>query len=94
MPAAAFAARKPGKLSVVGSALFNFVIQLVILVGPGKEVPVLGTIAAGRPVETYDDKSTLNFGDFVGQCRNAPLFRGREAENWQHQSLVVGDCHI
>ena len=30
------------------------------------EVPVLGSIAAGRPVEPYDDKSTLNFGDFVG----------------------------
>ena len=30
------------------------------------EVPVLGTIAAGRPVETYDDKSTLSFADFVG----------------------------
>jgi repressor LexA len=30
------------------------------------EVPVLGTIAAGRPVETYEDKDTLSFGDFVG----------------------------
>src|SRR5260370_28374121 len=29
------------------------------------EVPVLGTIAAGRPVQTYDDKSTPNFDDFV-----------------------------
>jgi repressor LexA len=31
------------------------------------EVPVLGTIAAGQPVETYEDKSTISFGDFVGQ---------------------------
>ena len=30
------------------------------------EVPVLGTIAAGQPVETYEDKSTVSFGDFVG----------------------------
>lgn len=31
------------------------------------EVPLLGSIAAGMPVETYEDKSTLSFGDFVGQ---------------------------
>src|SRR5580698_1461245 len=31
------------------------------------EVPVLGTIAAGSPVETYADPSTLSFADFVGQ---------------------------
>ena len=31
------------------------------------EIPVLGSIAAGRPVETYDDKSTVSFADFVGQ---------------------------
>src|SRR3984957_3354558 len=31
------------------------------------EVPVLGTIAAGSPVETYVDPSTLSFADFVGQ---------------------------
>jgi repressor LexA len=31
------------------------------------EVPVLGSIAAGQPVEAYDDKSTLSFADFVGQ---------------------------
>ena len=31
------------------------------------EVPLLGTIAAGMPVETFEDKSTVNFGDFVGQ---------------------------
>ena len=30
------------------------------------EVPVLGTIAAGRPVESYDDKATVSFADFVG----------------------------
>src|SRR5271155_6186436 len=29
------------------------------------EVPILGTIAAGRPVEAYEDKSMLSFGDFV-----------------------------
>lgn len=31
------------------------------------EVPVWGTIAAGRPVEAIEDKATLSFGDFVGQ---------------------------
>jgi repressor LexA len=30
------------------------------------EVPLLGTIAAGMPVETFEDKSTVSFGDFVG----------------------------
>jgi repressor LexA len=30
------------------------------------EVPVLGTIAAGKPVEAYDDKATVSFADFVG----------------------------
>jgi repressor LexA len=30
------------------------------------EIPVLGTIAAGAPVETFEDKDSLNFGDFVG----------------------------
>jgi repressor LexA len=31
------------------------------------EVPVLGTIAAGQPVETYNDPATVSFADFVGQ---------------------------
>ncbi len=31
------------------------------------EVPVLGTIAAGQPVESYDERATLSFADFVGQ---------------------------
>lgn len=31
------------------------------------EVPVLGTIAAGQPVETYTDAATVSFADFVGQ---------------------------
>ncbi len=31
------------------------------------EVPVLGSIAAGQPVEAYEDKSTVSFADFVGQ---------------------------
>jgi repressor LexA len=31
------------------------------------EVPVLGTIAAGQPVETYNDPMTVSFADFVGQ---------------------------
>ena len=31
------------------------------------EVPVLGTIAAGRPVETYEEKTSVSFSDFVGQ---------------------------
>src|ERR1019366_1101476 len=31
------------------------------------EVPVLGTIAAGQPVETYTDPATVSFADFVGQ---------------------------
>lgn len=30
------------------------------------EVPVLGTIAAGAPVEAYEDKSTVSFADYVG----------------------------
>ncbi len=30
------------------------------------EVPVLGTIAAGQPVQAYEDKSTLSFSDYVG----------------------------
>jgi repressor LexA len=30
------------------------------------EVPLLGTIAAGQPVETYDDRATVSFADFVG----------------------------
>ena len=30
------------------------------------EIPVLGSIAAGRPVETYDDRATLSFADFAG----------------------------
>lgn len=31
------------------------------------EVPVLGSIAAGQPVEAYEDKATVSFADFVGQ---------------------------
>src|SRR5215475_6550904 len=31
------------------------------------EVPVLGSIAAGQPVEAYEDKTTVSFADFVGQ---------------------------
>jgi repressor LexA len=31
------------------------------------EVPLLGTIAAGQPVETYNDPATVSFADFVGQ---------------------------
>jgi repressor LexA len=31
------------------------------------EIPVLGTIAAGQPVESYDERATLSFADFVGQ---------------------------
>jgi repressor LexA len=31
------------------------------------EVPVLGSIAAGQPVESYDERATLSFADFVGQ---------------------------
>src|SRR5882724_11599926 len=30
------------------------------------EVPVLGTIAAGHPVEDYENKTTVSFADFVG----------------------------
>ena len=30
------------------------------------EIPMLGTIAAGQPVETYDEKATVSFADFVG----------------------------
>lgn len=31
------------------------------------EVPVLGSIAAGQPVEAYEDRTTVSFADFVGQ---------------------------
>ena len=31
------------------------------------EIPMLGTIAAGQPVETYDQRATVSFADFVGQ---------------------------
>jgi repressor LexA len=30
------------------------------------EIPMLGTIAAGQPVETYDERATVSFADFVG----------------------------
>jgi len=30
-------------------------------------VPVLGSIAAGQPVESYTDKASLSFADFLGQ---------------------------
>jgi repressor LexA len=30
------------------------------------EVPMLGTIAAGQPVEAYQDRTTVSFADFVG----------------------------
>ncbi len=30
------------------------------------ETPLLGTIAAGQPIETYPDPETLSFADFVG----------------------------
>lgn len=30
------------------------------------EVPVLGSIAAGMPVQTWEERGTLSFGDFVG----------------------------
>ena len=31
------------------------------------EIPMLGSIAAGQPVETYDQRETVSFADFVGQ---------------------------
>jgi repressor LexA len=31
------------------------------------EIPLLGTIAAGSPVETYEDPSSVSFADFIGQ---------------------------
>lgn len=31
------------------------------------EVPLLGSIAAGMPVEAYEDRATVSFADFVGQ---------------------------
>ena len=30
------------------------------------EIPMLGSIAAGQPVETYDQRETVSFADFVG----------------------------
>jgi len=34
---------------------------------PPAETPLLGTIAAGRPIETYPDPETLSFADFAGK---------------------------
>jgi repressor LexA len=31
------------------------------------EIPMLGTIAAGQPVETYDERASVSFADFLGQ---------------------------
>jgi len=31
------------------------------------EVAVLGTIAAGQPVEAYEERDTVSFADFIGQ---------------------------
>jgi repressor LexA len=31
------------------------------------EIPMRGTIAAGRPVEAYEEPTTLSFADFAGQ---------------------------
>src|ERR1019366_3749657 len=31
------------------------------------EVPVLGSITAGLPVESYEDRTMLSFSDFAGQ---------------------------
>jgi repressor LexA len=31
------------------------------------EIPVLGSIAAGVPVESWDERATVSFADFVGQ---------------------------
>ena len=33
---------------------------------PPPETPLLGTIAAGQPIETYPDPGTLSFADFAG----------------------------
>ena len=33
---------------------------------PGMEIPLLGRIAAGAPVETVEQKETLNLADFAG----------------------------
>jgi repressor LexA len=30
------------------------------------EIPMLGSIAAGQPVETYEERATVSFADFVG----------------------------
>ncbi len=35
-------------------------------VAPRPETPLLGTIAAGQPIETYPDPETLSFADFAG----------------------------
>jgi repressor LexA len=31
------------------------------------EIPVLGSIAAGQPVQPYEDRTTVSFADYVGQ---------------------------
>jgi repressor LexA len=36
--------------------------------GAAVEIPLMGRIAAGAPVEAIEDKSTLNFADFAGSA--------------------------
>jgi repressor LexA len=40
---------------------------------PAPEVPLLGRIAAGAPVETIEQRETLNFADFAGNANTFAL---------------------
>jgi repressor LexA len=43
---------------------------------PMLEVPLMGRIAAGRPVESVENRETVDFGDLVGGERYALAVRG------------------
>jgi repressor LexA len=61
------------------------------------EVPIVGTIAAGMPVETYEDKSMLSFNDFVGHKDTYALrVRGNsmiEDHICEHDMILVENTH-
>jgi repressor LexA len=43
---------------------------------PTMEIPLMGRIAAGRPVESVESRETVDFGDLVGAERYALAVRG------------------
>ncbi len=56
------------------------------------EVPILGTIAAGRPVETYEnsERGTLNFTDFAGH-KDTYALRVRGGNRMIDDHICEGD---